>query len=662
MGALMISLDCNHPDIGSFITHKADINKTTGANISVRVDSEFMENALNGNEFMAEFYRPETEMKIFKVYDAKELLEDIANMNWESAEPGLLFWDRICNYNLNSENKEFSYAGVNPCAEEPLPAGGSCLLGSMNLSEYWDLSKNRFDECTFKKDVKIAVKYLNDVLDEGLPLHPLREQRYCVRQWRQIGLGIMGLADLFVKAKIKYGSRESIELSNLIGYHMIWAAIEESIELAKINGSFDNCNAQNILDSDFWKFNIDNNPYYYKIEKEMLAENIKEYGMRNSQLLTCAPTGTISTILNISGGIEPMFALEYTRTTKSLYNEDRVYTVRPKAVQALDTDNLDDVPYLITARDVPWNDRIDVQSAWQKHIDASISSTLNIPEKSTVDDIIDIFTYAYEQGLKGITIYRENCKRGAILEDTSSKKKSEKNAEEQCTHDVTTCKKENKCPDCGSNGALRGLSKNEFAIAQYKKDFKDYGKILTRSDFGDHLHGTTYYKKVACGHIYITINRYGGRPVEVFMQSSKSGGCAANTEALGRLASTMLRANIDPCAVVDSVLGVKCAACSTMKGKGQEISGLSCSDVMARVLKEEYENFLNGKYDNEILELLGDNDKKIPPVENTKIKISVSDANKAQECIDNGICPECGKKLRHSEGCLVCDNCGFSKC
>lgn len=624
------------------------------------------------------------------------------------------------------------------CGEEPLPAGGSCLLGAMNLSAYYDKYTEDFDYSQFGEDVRVAVRFLNQVLDEGQPLHPLKEQRDTVKDLRQIGLGFMGFADLLVKMNLRYGSDPgTINFIHHIGYVMIYNAIVESIKLAKeTKSSFKGFDAQRMMSSKFWKYNITNNPFISDIDIAILESDLERYGMRNSQLLTCAPTGTISTILNISGGIEPIFALSYTRTTKSLFGKDKAYLVYPNAVKDyLSDNNLSELPeklprYLVTAREIPWKDRIDVQGAWQKHIDASISATINLPEETTVDEIAELYMYAHESGLKGVTVFRENCKRIAILNDTYSSKKSEEPKKEDSGEDIKNLVEDlkqsqklantvkEKINDSDSNVSYENgtltISKQDsttkgeegthvgcptgeidkYAIDNFKKVFlSSFTPILTRSDFGEGLHGTTYYEKVACGHIYITVNRFAGRPVEVFMQSSKSGGCAANTEALGRLASTLLRAGIDPNIVIDSTLGVKCAACSTMKGKGEKISGLSCSDVMARVIRKEYDKYLNGYYDNEIKEYLSSiSDKKVNPyvvkpgirkqlessinsmIENAFNKTAKKEKSVAnmlswdytkhsiQENIDHSICPECGARLRFSEGCMKCDNCGFSKC
>lgn len=627
---------------------------------------------------------------------------------------------------------------------------------------YWR-KNNRFAFADFTNDVKTAVRFLNEVLDEGEPLHPLKEQRETVTTLRQIGLGFMGLGDLFIQAQVRYGSKESVELCHKIGYRMIFAALQESAELAQEKGCFDKCDPKLIIKSKFFEENVTNNPYYSKEEKRDLKEKILTYGLRNSQLLTCAPTGTTSTIFNVSGGIEPIFALRFTRTTKSIYTEDKTYEVYPRGVQYfLDKkgyntlDEVADFPdYLVTSRDIDWKGRINVQAAWQKHIDASISATINLPESTTVEEVADLYMYAHDAGLKGTTVFRENCKRIAILNDSFKKKddvQEETTAEDT---DISSIAKDvlNKAIEgtglprdlvVGSydNDALKFIEylircnvgdsteeecdrelfeekmteltndpkqikehldlmksidseNDEECIKAIKDRFKgNFSNILTRADFSSALHGTTYYKRVACGHIYITVNRYQGRPVEVFMQSSKSGGCSANTEALGRMASTMLRAGIDPDIVVDSVLGVKCAACSAIKGKGEAIDGLSCSDVMARVIKEEYQKYKDGAYDNEIEEwlstasyeekynlLCGDSNTKKEVAEFADPNLQgtpgesgiVSDKDWAtlewdytehtpQENIDHYICPNCGERLLLSEGCMKCINCGYSKC
>ena len=261
------------------------------------------------------------------------------------------------------------------------------MLGSINLAEFVNEDKT-FNYEVFAKTVRVAVGFLNEILDEGLPLHPLTIQQETVRDWRQIGLGIMGLADMLIKMEIPYGSEKSIEICDTIGYTMIQYALESSAELAKKHGTYPKYNKK-VLETEFLNYNM----------KGFSSNSINKYGLRNSQLLTCAPTGTLSTMLGISGGIEPIFANYYTRKTQSLHGEDvfyKVYTpIVDKYMKEHDiTDDADLPPWFVTSADINYEDRINMQSVWQSHIDASISSTINLPNEATVEDVENIYILA----------------------------------------------------------------------------------------------------------------------------------------------------------------------------------------------------------------------------------------------------------------------------
>ncbi len=242
-GALMISIDCSHPDVEHFIDIKTDLTKVTKANISVRISGDFMEAVKKNENFRLHYTREATGEKIQEYVSARELFHHIAETNWDYAEPGALFWDRVKSWNLLSNTEEFSYAGVNPCAEEPLPAGGSCLLGSINLAEFVTepfTGRAAFDFDSFKICVKECVRGLNEALDEGMPLHPLKEQRESVRDWRQIGLGIMGLADMLLKLGLTYGEPDSLELCDQIGFALADTAVCASALWPKKRAPFRN--------------------------------------------------------------------------------------------------------------------------------------------------------------------------------------------------------------------------------------------------------------------------------------------------------------------------------------------------------------------------------------------------------------------------------------
>lgn len=323
------------------------------------------------------------------------------------------------------DNHNFFANGVlvHNCAEEPLPNGGACLLGAMNLYKYVnDNGEFLFDE--FKKDVKIATVGLNQIQVEGTELHPLKVQRDSAKKYHQIGLGIFDLGGALIKMGIAYGTPKSREIAYEITHEMLLSAFEQSCDLNTVGAEY-----PGLLESEFYKKQIE--PY--------ISDKYKGRYPLNSQLLTIAPTGTTSTMVNATaGGGEPMFAKNYTRSTKSIGEVD--YVVYPQAV--LDylgddfdknnrnieyiNENMSKLPdYFVTADIIEPKDRILMQSALQMNIDASISSTINLPEKATVQDVYDIYFQAWVNGLKGVTVFREGCKRAAILNRTTEKKENE---------------------------------------------------------------------------------------------------------------------------------------------------------------------------------------------------------------------------------------------
>lgn len=600
-GALMLSLNCDHPDLEEFISVKNDLNKITKANISVKVTDQFMLAVVNKEHFDLEFVREETGEVISKRVYAPDIFRQLCENNWNFGEPGILYWDRIKEYNLLSNDDDFEYAGVNPCAEEPLPAGGSCLLGSLNLAEF--VGKDGFELEEFKRAVRVAVIALNDVLDEGLELHPLQEQRDSVRNWRQIGLGIFGLADMLINLGITYGSSEALDVCDLIGETMAHEAIKTSVVLAKHFGEYPMFNKEAVMSS----------MYFRRHDYDGLQEVVEKFGMRNSQLLTIAPTGSLSTMLGVSGGIEPIYDTHYVRKTESLHGEDVYYTVYTPIVEKYmkehDITDVKDLPeFFITAKTLNGYDRIDMQSVWQSHIDASISSTVNLPEEATVEDVEKLYIDAWYKGLKGLTIFRDNCARLGVLSSADKKEEPTEIREKEPEHVM------------------------------------DKLVPISRDELGGRLSGTTYVKQIACGKLYITINRdENDNLVEVFIDPGKSGGCTANAECIGRYASACMRAGMSIDAIVDVTKGVKCSACMQAKGMKKPIDGLSCGDVIAKTIQEEYAYYNHNRLD--ITNAL--NNKKQKEVIQQKTKHA---------------CPECGEEIANEGGCVICKNCGYSKC
>lgn len=602
-GALMISIDCSHPDVEEFIDLKTDLEKVTKANISVRIDNAFMEAVKNNTTYRLHYIREATGEVMEREVNAQELFRHIAEVNWDYAEPGALFWDQIKNWSLLSNTEEFFFAGVNPCAEEPLPAGGSCLLGSLNLSEFVKdpfSSNASFDFEGFKEAVAISVRAMNEVLEEGLPLHPLPEQQESVRNWRQIGLGIMGLADMLIKLGITYGSKESLELCDKIGFHMADTAIAASALLAKEFGPFPKYQMENILSTPFFQANT----------SEATVELVKKYGLRNSQLLTIAPTGTLSTMLGISGGIEPIFANYYERKTESLHGTDVYYKVYTKIVetymkafQITDDRNLPE--FFVTAMMLDYHSRIDMQSVWQRHIDASISSTVNVPNHFTVEETENLYRYAFEKKLKGITIYRDGCKRTGVL-----------------TTEETP----------GPAVAGDGLKRGEIVLVT------------------DDVLGKKRKLITGCGslHCIALFDPNTGALLETYLSKGSTGGCNNFMIGLSRMISISARGGIDIYTIIDQLNSTgSCPSYTVRRALHKDTSkGSCCPMAVGNALLDMY---------NEVQQEIAARKSTEPPKKRPKPQA-------VQSARDKMRCPECGEPLVMEGGCTICKNCGWSKC
>ncbi len=604
-GALMISIDCSHPDVEAFVDLKTDLNKVTKANISVRINREFMEAVKNNQMYRLHYTREATGETIEKEINARELFRHIAEVNWDYGEPGALFWDRVCEWNLLSNTKEFQFAGVNPCAEEPLPAGGSCLLGSLNLSEFVRdafTDHASFDFDGLKHAVKVSVRALNEVLEEGLPMHPLPEQRESVNDWRQIGLGIMGLADMLIKMGITYGESEALELCDQIGFLMADTAIAASAMLAKEKGPFPKYKQENILST----------PYFQANTSEGTVELVKKYGLRNSQLLTIAPTGTLSTMLGISGGIEPVYANYYERKTESLHGTDVYYKVYTKIVEnymkdfkITDDSNLPE--YFVTAMTLEYHQRIDMQSVWQRHIDASISSTVNVPNRFTVEETENLYLYAYEKGLKGITIFRDGCRRLGVLSTEESKKTG---------------------PVAGD-----GLKRGEIVLVT------------------DDVLGKKRKLITGCGslHCIALFDPHTGALLETYLSKGSTGGCNNFMIGLSRMISISARGGIDIYTIIDQLNSTgSCPSYSVRRATHKDTSkGSCCPMAVGNALLDMY---------NEVQQEIAQKSAKEPAKKIPKPKAVQASPR------DKMICPECGEPLVFEGGCNVCKSCGWSKC
>lgn len=665
-GALMMSLSSNHPDILEFIDVKRDLNKINNANLSVRVDDDFMIKARDTDEenyeliFNRSMYDPETktekDMSGTKI-NPNELLMKLSKYNWETGEPGILFWDNIRKGGLLSNQPGFKYGGVNPCAEEPLPSGGSCLLGALNLSAFckWDNDYNSyiFDFLDFIDAIDISVRALNKVLDEGVDLHPLNEQTESVKRWRQIGLGVMGFADALIKLGMVYGSTESFvfikDVGSLMAYYSLLTSNKIAIEnpSKKVDLEYDALlNTRYMLnlyttiteDNTVCKFFRSNNIQNYKYDKKTIEDfmnSIYKYGLANSQLLTVAPTGSISTVIDVSGGIEPLFATHYNRVTKSLNGEDTTYTVYPKVIKDViaskygkcaDVSDIDlsSEDSIITAHQIPYYDRLKVQSVWQRFIDAAISSTVNLKEDVTPEDICDLYITAWELGLKGVTVFRDNCYRTAIL-TTNDKEEKEEHidvVEEQVDDTKTTL----------NRGEVIPISD------------KCYGLKKTLTTGCGTLHLESFYDLDT------------DELRECFLSKGSTGGCNSFMVAVSRLISLAARAGVPSYKIIDQLKSAgTCPSYAVRKATMNDVSiGSSCPCAVGYALEE-------------LEKLIPEDDSDEPVVDKIEIMKPVNEAEEklwskfGQTIFEE--CPKCGEHaVFRTNGCITCSSCGYTKC
>ena len=617
-GALMISIICTHPDLLNFINIKNDLDKVTKANISIRILDAFME-AVENNDIWELYFKDEYNNVLSEKHNARDLFKLMCKNNWDMAEPGMLFWDRISNWNLLSEDDEFEYAGTNPCAEEPLPAGGSCLLGSLNLSEFVKnefTDKSYFDINEFKSAVAISVNALNEVLMEGLPLHPLQIQRDTVNNWRQIGLGIFGLADMLIKLGITYGSKESLILCNDIGFAMIDKSLETSALISKEQGTYPKYKKDAILKSEF----------LHKNTSGTTLKLIEEYGLAHSQLLTIAPTGSLSTMLGVSGGIEPVYNISYTRKTESLHDGEvlyKVYTpIAEKYMNLYNIKNEEDLPkFFITAMTLNYKERIAMQSIWQEHIDASISSTVNVPNEFTVENVEELYMEAWRKGLKGVTIYRDGCARGGVLINNDKDKEQPSN-------------------DYLNPNLLRG---------EWKQKAED----------------TIYHEhklSVGCGKLKLFIGWSDKEQTiqDLYVIRSGRGGCERTLQALTITMSGMLRLGGNIFNIEKAFEGVGgCNSFANKRAKGELLSkGDSCGTAILNCIKD----FLNEKNINKKEEVHIEGAINDSKTTNEEYKEFIEKHGQLEFIKTFNRCPICFNDIQYSGGCLTCGSCGYSKC
>lgn len=474
-GALMLSVSVKHPDAENFIDAKLEQGKITGANISVKLDDEFMHSALEGKLYTQQYPVDSENPKLIKEVDAKQVWNKIIHNAWKSAEPGILFWDTIIRESIPDAYADLGYKTVstNPCGEIPLCPYDSCRLLALNLYSYvenpfTENAKFNFDK--FKQHAGYAQKIMDDIIDleiekvDGIikkiesdpeadeikraELNLWHNIKHKAKEGRRTGTGITAEGDMLAALGYRYGSDEAIEFSEKIHKELAISAYSSSVKMAKERGAFA------IYDSK----REENNPFINRIKDESpeLYEDMKKHGRRNIALLTIAPTGTTSVMTQTTSGLEPVFSPFYTRRRKINPNDKNVkvdfvddvgdsweeypvfhhkfldwmvangYDPSEKYSKEEINEMVKKSPYnKATSNDVDWVQKVKMQGAIQKWVDHSISVTVNLPEDVTEDVVSRVYEEAWKAGCKGITVYREGSRSGVLVTDKENKLEKE---------------------------------------------------------------------------------------------------------------------------------------------------------------------------------------------------------------------------------------------
>jgi ribonucleoside-diphosphate reductase alpha chain len=597
-GANMGILRVDHPDILDFIHSKEKTDKLNNFNISVALTEEFMRAVENNTDY--ELINPRTQKPAGRL-NAREVFNSIIHQAWLTGEPGIIFLDRINKANPTPHIGEIE--STNPCGEQPLLPYESCNLGSINLSLMTRNKEIDFDK--LKAITRDAVHFLDNVIDANrFPLPKIEEM---TKSNRKIGLGVMGFADMLIKLEIPYDSDEAIEIAGRVMKTIQDEGREASYELAEKRGAFPNF-------------------------KGSVYDVPGAKPLRNATITTIAPTGTLSIIAGVSSGIEPIFALAYTRNvlenTKlpelhplffEIAEREHFYsdTLVKKIIEKGTARGIDEVPLkwqrvFGVAHDITPIWHIKMQAAFQHYVDNAVSKTVNFHNDATERDVEEVYWLAYKLGCKGVTVYRDGSREGQVL---------------------TVMGKDQKTTQEGSSQ-----------------------KLLTPKPRPEVISGTTRRMTTGCGNLYVTINEDEEGPFEVFAAMGKAGGCSSSqTEAISRLISLSLRSGIDGETIIKQLKGVRCPAPARERGGGVI---LSCADAIAKAIERHLE------------EKKGRDTEKKPTFTIDVSNISgVSAKHNIKETpyVLEGdtlypSCPECGSVMMPSEGCYTCPSCGYSKC
>lgn len=660
-GALMMSISINHPDSEAFIDSKMEQGRITNANVSVRISDDFMKAVKEGKPFVQKYPVDSDKPLYTKEIDAKRLWDKIIHNAWQSAEPGVLFWDTITRESIPDcyADLGFKTLSTNPCGEIPLCAYDSCRLLAMNLYSYVEnpfTAKARFNTELFAKHVAIAQRIMDDIIDlEIEKIDAILEKVYSdpesdevkrceVELWKNIrrkalqgrrtGIGITAEGDMLAALGKRYASDEAIEFSTSIQRLLAFEAYKSSVNLAKERGAFEVFDAKR----------EENNPFINRLRAldENFYQDMVKYGRRNIAMLTIAPTGTVSICTQTTSGIEPVFMVSYKRRRKVNPNDKNAkvsftdgegnsfeeYNVfHPKFITWLEVNgyNVEEVKayedeklqeiiakspyYKATANDIDWVNKVKMQGEMQKWVDHSISVTVNVPAETTEELVSQIYQTAWECGCKGMTIYRDGSRAGVLV---SNKKEEKKNPENDIIETHSPIRP--KTLECD---VVRFQNNYEKWIAFVGKiNSKPYEIFLGKQD--------DFYLPPFVETAWITKNKGEEGRSRYDLQFQDKQGYKVTIEGLSRSFSPEFW---NYAKLISGILR----------------HGMPISNVVTLIQNLSVDEDNINAWKNGIARAL---------------KRYIPDGTK----VDKEVCPTCGDALVYEDGCKHCKNCGYSKC
>lgn len=610
-GANMGVLRIDHPDILEFINCKTDNKEITNFNISVGITEAFMEAVEARSDY--DLIDPKTKQAVGHL-SAEKVFDLIVDHAWKNGEPGIIFLDRLNRDNVTPTVGEIE--STNPCGEQPLLPYESCNLGSINLVKMLKKTEKgwEFDFGLLGETVEKAVHFLDNVIDANN--YPLEKIGETTRASRKIGLGVMGWADTLLMLGIAYNSDEAVRLAERVMRYIENTGHAASAKLAEKRGTF---------------------PLF---EVSTLKDGIP---MRNATVTTIAPTGTLSIIGGCSSGVEPVFAYAFIRNIMDgtemievnpilteklkelgLYNETLLRKIVKEGTIAHCTEIPEEVRRVfVCAHDIKPVDHIRMQAAFQRYTDNAVSKTVNFPKEATRNEVRDVYMLAYKEGCKGVTIYRDGSRQEQVLNIGKVNKEGSSEAGGQAF-----------CSAC---------------------EMPEFGHIEPRPR-PDVTRGFTEKMRIGCGSLYVTTNYDENGICEVFTSTGKAGGCPSQSEATARLVSVALRSGISINEVYDQLKGIRCP--STIRQQG--MSCTSCPDAIAKVVMKVSRQIEEEKLKEKAAGGGVKPEAPLPADNSIGTQKQIVDIPATAGEIHS--CPECGSAVEHEGGCVICRNCGFSKC